>query len=258
MSYSINESNRERQGLLGSNYNRLASKYFQMITVPVGANILDLGCGQGETTRLLNNTFAPTTCIGVDMDESLLTIAAAKNPTRGGPVYKSANAKSLPFDDNQFDLVFARLLLIHVPGCEKVLQEMKRVCRPGGVVMVQDLAIPEQSGLYPKNWAYEKMSTAMRALFANPDVGKSLPLLFKQNEFNQITIRSDFYLLHEKGSAKQLMTQTGKAMLEKMVEQGLLLKEDSAKFIAELKSVEKDTGYTFLTDPFISVWGIKP
>ncbi|MEO1261766.1 MAG: methyltransferase domain-containing protein [Bacteroidota bacterium] len=258
MSYSINESNRERQGLLGNNYNRLASKYFKMLALPTAGSILDLGCGQGETTRLLNETFAPATCIGIDMDASLLKIASEKNQTLDGPDYRLANAKSLPFDDNFFDLVYARLLLIHVPGSEAVLQEMKRVCKPGGVVMVQDLAIPETSGLFPKNWAYEKMAVAMQSLFANPDMGKVLPLLFKKNEFTQITIRSDFYLLHEKGSAKQLMTQTGAAMLEKMIGKGILQKEETNDFIKELKRVEQDYSYTFLTDPFISVWGVKP
>ena len=192
------------------------------------------------------------------MDESLLKIAVDKNQNQRGPLYKMANAKALPFDDNQFDFVYARLLLIHVPGSEEVLQEMKRVCRPGGVVMVQDLAVPEKSGIFPKNWAYEIMALSMRTLFANPDIGKALPLLFKKNNFTHITIRSDFYLLHEKGSAKQLMTQTGEAMLEKMIEEGILQKEESFGFINELKRVEQDFNYTFLTDPFITVWGTAP
>ncbi len=254
MSYTISESNQGRQELLGNNYNRLALKYFRQIPLPGNSRILDLGCGQGEATRLLYETYSPSECIGFDMDESILDIAKSKG---GGPTYQQGNAKQLPHNDDQFDMVFARLLLIHVPGCEEVIKEMVRVCKPGGVVMVQDLAIPKKADLYPENWAYEKTNHAMRELFANPDMGKQLPLLFKSAGLKNITIRSDIYLLHEKGSAKHLMTQTAEGMLDKMVENGILKKEEIEGFINEMIRVENSNDYTFLTNPFISIWGNK-
>ena len=188
------------------------------------------------------------------MDNSLLEIARNKGE---GPTYQKGDAKQLPFENNHFDMVFARLLLIHVPDCEEVIKEMVRVCKEGGVVIVQDLAIPKSADLYPDNWAYELTNRAMRTLFANPDMGKELPLLFKSADLRNITIRSDIYLLHEKGSAKQLMTQTAVGMLDRMIENGILEKERKEEFIVELKRVEKSNAYTFLTNPFISIWGRK-
>jgi SAM-dependent methyltransferase len=254
MSYNISETNPERQGLLGYNYNQLAAKYYQQISLPEKSHILDLGCGQGEATRLLYQTFSPAQCIGFDLDEALIEIAINKG---GGPIYQQGNAKKLPFENDSFDLVFARLLLIHVPGCEDVIQEMVRVCKPGGTVMVQDLVIPKTADLYPENWAYEKINQAMRELFANPDMGKQLPLLFKNHGLADIRIRSDIFLLHEKGLAKKLMTQTAEGMLERMLENGILEESKKTEFIEEMKRVEASNNYTFLTNPFITVWGAK-
>lgn len=254
MSYNISETNPERQGLLGYNYNQLAAKYYQQISLPEKSHILDLGCGQGEATRLLYQTFSPAQCIGFDLDEALIEIAINKG---GGPIYQQGNAKKLPFENDSFDLVFARLLLIHVPGCEDVIQEMIRVCKPGGLIMVQDLVIPKTADLFPENWAYEKINQAMRALFANPDMGKQLPLLFKNHGLADIRIRSDIFLLHEKGLAKKLMTQTAEGMLERMLKNGILEESKTTEFIEEMKRVEASNNYTFLTNPFITVWGTK-
>lgn len=255
MSYNINESNQERQGLLGNNYNRLAAKYFKQLSIPSNSRILDLGCGQGEATRLLHHTFSPATCTGFDMDEALLDIARSKNKNGDGPSYQQGNAKKLPFENDQFDLVYARLLLLHVPDFEEVVSEMIRVAKPNGTIMVQDLIITNEAGLYPKNWAYEKTNQAMRELFANPEVGKELPLVFKKNGLTNITIRSDIYLLHETSAAKKLMRQTAEGMVGGMIEKGIIDESEVPDFIDQLKQIEQDSSYTFLTNPFITIWG---
>ena len=255
MSYNINESNQERQGLLGNNYNRLAVKYFNQLSIPSNSRILDLGCGQGEATRLLHQIFSPTDCIGFDMDEALLKIARNKNENGNGPSFQQGNAKKLPFDNDQFDLVYARLLLLHVPDFEEVANEMIRVTKPNGTIMVQDLVIPNDVGLHPKHWAFEKTNQAMRELFANPEVGKQLPLTFHKMGLNNITIRSDIYLLHQTSAAKKLMRQTAEGMIDGMIEKGIIEESEVPDFIDQLKQIEQDNSYTFLTNPFITIWG---
>lgn len=52
--------------------------------------------------------------------------------------FRQADAESLPFDDGIFDIVHAHQVLQHVPRPVRVLEEMGRVCRPGGTVAARD------------------------------------------------------------------------------------------------------------------------
>jgi ubiquinone/menaquinone biosynthesis C-methylase UbiE len=47
-------------------------------------------------------------------------------------------AEELPFDDGAFDLVTCQTLLIHVPDVMAVIGEMRRVTKPGGVIVVAE------------------------------------------------------------------------------------------------------------------------
>ena len=72
--------------------------------------------------------------------------------------FMQGDALQLPFDDGTFDLVVSQTFLINIPDYRGALQEMKRVCRPGGLVASCTAArIPavEEAGQYPafyRNW----------------------------------------------------------------------------------------------------------
>jgi len=63
---------------------------------------------------------------------------AKKNRLRGRFEARRANAKSLPFQDGEFDAVIAFHSLHHVGDVQSVLKEMYRVCRRGGTILVSD------------------------------------------------------------------------------------------------------------------------
>ena len=52
--------------------------------------------------------------------------------------FRVADAMALPFDDGTFDVVHAHQVLQHVPDPVGMLREMRRVCRPGGIVAARD------------------------------------------------------------------------------------------------------------------------
>jgi len=53
------------------------------------------------------------------------------------------DAKSLPFDDTQFDVVMSNSILHHIPAPEGCLAEMVRVVASGGLLFVRDLLRPQ-------------------------------------------------------------------------------------------------------------------
>ena len=95
--------------------------------------VLDVGCGNGATDRLL----APSvgTLDGIDMSASMVAEARQRNP---GGRYASYDGATLPFDDETFDLTFAICVMHHVPPeqWDSFAQELLRVTRPTGAVMV--------------------------------------------------------------------------------------------------------------------------
>jgi ubiquinone/menaquinone biosynthesis C-methylase UbiE len=96
--------------------------------------ILDVACGTGQNFP----PFAPNSEItAVDLSPKMLEIAR-RNATRHGLDVNLAvlDAEKLEFTDGRFDTVVSTLSTCTFPNPVKALQEMKRVCRPDGLILL--------------------------------------------------------------------------------------------------------------------------
>jgi SAM-dependent methyltransferase len=95
-------------------------------------SVLDVGCGVGLTDAALGGRFRALQ--GVDVSEGAIEEAAAANP---GVAYAAYDGRTLPFADDSYDLAFAICVLHHVDHLARpdFVREMRRVVRPGGVVV---------------------------------------------------------------------------------------------------------------------------
>jgi SAM-dependent methyltransferase len=95
--------------------------------------ILDVGCGIGLTDSFLTSSFGSLE--GVDIAEGVVEKARQANPSGHYQVY---DGKSLPFPDDNFDLVFAICVMEYLTPdkWEVFLNEMHRVTRKDGVVAI--------------------------------------------------------------------------------------------------------------------------
>jgi ubiquinone/menaquinone biosynthesis C-methylase UbiE len=103
-----------------------------------GAAVLDIGCGSGRTFDLLEEKKVQFT--GTDISEGMLEHCKKKYEDNVlNPVFEKADAADLPYDDNAFDVVTGIAVLHHLPSYElrkKALEEMKRVVKPGGYILL--------------------------------------------------------------------------------------------------------------------------
>ena len=102
------------------------------------SNMLDVGCGAGHWGRaVLALLGADTRLHGVDRQEAFLELARAQADAKRC-AYVVGSAEQLPFEDASFDLVTCQTLLIHVRDPAVAIAEMKRVLRPGGMLLAAE------------------------------------------------------------------------------------------------------------------------
>jgi ubiquinone/menaquinone biosynthesis C-methylase UbiE len=102
------------------------------------ARALEVGCGTGVLTRMLARWPGVAAVKGVDVAASLLDRARALAAEFDNVTFEKADARSLPFEDECFDVVVFDSTLTHVPEPDRALCEALRVLRPGGRLAVFD------------------------------------------------------------------------------------------------------------------------
>lgn len=105
-----------------------------------GRSVLDIGCGPGTITLGLAERVAPGRVVGIDREPGPLAaaVASAIEKQLSTVEFAAGDAYALDFPDDSFDVVHAHQVLQHLTDPVAALVEMRRVCRPGGVVAVRD------------------------------------------------------------------------------------------------------------------------
>jgi ubiquinone/menaquinone biosynthesis C-methylase UbiE len=98
-----------------------------------GDRVLDVGCGTGSLTLTLPEIANVASVTGIDQTNSFVEFARGRN-TDPRISFQTADARTLPFENNSFDRVFSMLVLQFIPDAARAVAEMYRVVRPGGTV----------------------------------------------------------------------------------------------------------------------------
>ncbi len=145
-----------------------------------GLTLLDVGCGPGTITADLAALLAPGRVVAIDSEQSVLDQAAAHADSVGLSdriEFAVGDVHELEFEDDTFDVVHAHQVLQHIGDPVRALREMRRVCKPGGIVAARDsdyrgfFWYPELPGL--DDWLRLYVDLA-RANGGTPDAGRYL------------------------------------------------------------------------------------
>ena len=113
----------------------------EMILLPIHfahGRILDVGCGTGKLAYKLAQCLPKTKIDGLDLSTKMLQKAIAKNPLKNLR-FKEGNVEKLYMYWNDiFDVVTCCHSFHHYINKSKALKEMRRVLKPGGIVMIVD------------------------------------------------------------------------------------------------------------------------
>jgi ubiquinone/menaquinone biosynthesis C-methylase UbiE len=95
-------------------------------------NILDFGWGDGNSSVFIRKHFSNANMFGADVSKASVKIANDKKISNA--IFKVYDGVKLPFDDNQFDVVFTSMVFHHIEHKlhTGILSEIKRVLKKGG------------------------------------------------------------------------------------------------------------------------------
>jgi len=157
-----------------------------------GQRLLDVGCGPGTITADLAERVAPGHVVGLDQAEAVLARAAEVARERGlqSPEFMTGDVLALQFPDDSFDVVHAHQVLQHLDDPAGALREMRRVCRPDGVVAARDADYGAMAW-YPlapelDQWR-ELYRILVRANGGEADAGRRLLRWANQAGFREVT-----------------------------------------------------------------------
>ncbi|MFA5664054.1 class I SAM-dependent methyltransferase [Castellaniella sp.] len=165
-----------------------------------GVKLLDVGSGAGTITADMAARVAPGRVVALELTEESCALTQAEVARHGlGNVHcVVGDVHALDFPDGHFDIVHAHQVLQHVGDPVQALREMKRVCRPGGLVAARDA---DYAGFiwYPllgelDEWLgwYQR---AARANGGEPNAGRFLLHWAQRAGFGQIECSSSTWCL---------------------------------------------------------------
>ncbi len=276
---SVTEAERDQNGYaLGhtpEEYERLrgqarvweaaTGRLLDQVGLAPGASCLDAGCGPGETMRLMAQRVGPAgRVLGIDVDTSLSAMALAM--LRGaGHRQCSFHAHDLtaaePIPGAPFDLVYARLLLFHLPERAAVLARLWDAVAPGGHLVVQDYALHGADVLPPLDSANELLRVVVGAFTAvgcDVNAGARMPQLFAQAGLGDPDGTDVAGRIEPLATGRAILENTCRSLLPAAVAHGVTTEQDAAAALASFgDDVARFGDRPLLWPLLISAWKRK-
>ena len=231
-----------------------------------GASCLDAGCGPGETMRLMALRVGPEGRVaGIDVDASLgaaalqdLQAAGHRQCTFTGHDVTAAE----PLPGGPYDLVFARLLLFHLPQRLDVLRRLWDAVAPGGHLVVQEYDLRTVSVL-PSQASVEEAARvvigAFDALGCDVRLGARLPATFADAGIGAPDGTDVAGRVEPLATGCRMLQATFTSVLPAAVAHGVTTEAAAARTAAALEADAAELGAQPMLWPLmIGAWKRKP
>jgi ubiquinone/menaquinone biosynthesis C-methylase UbiE len=230
-----------------------------------GHRCLDAGCGPGETMRLMAERIgASGSLLGVDVDADLGEAAIAMLHARGHHqcrfVAVDVTADGA-LDGERFDVVYARLLLYHLPARVEVLRRLWRAVAPGGHLVIQDYDV-RTVAVVPELETIEEFKRVVLAAFAaagcDVHVGSRLPELFARAGVGAPDGTDVAGRLERLADAQRLFLGVHSGLLSTAIAHGITTEERAADWRSDMaRDVERFPDRPALWPLLIGAWKRK-
>jgi SAM-dependent methyltransferase len=234
-----------------------ANRMLDLIGVSEGWSCLDIGCGPGGITGLLSpRVGSKGRVVGLDMNAGFLEHARATAAANVEYVLADAYDTGLPAAS--FDLVHMRFVASTAGAPDRLLEEAKRLTRPGGTIALQE---PDGSTLncYPPHPSWDKLKAvlldAFRGVGADPDLARRLYFVVRRSGMIDVQFRPFIVGVRSVDPLVDYLPTMVESVRSTVLKLGLLSESELPILLAACRDHlrQPDTAFTMYT--VAQVWG---
>lgn len=217
---------------------------------------LEVGCGTGTDAQAFARRLVGGQVIGVDPSRTMIGAAARRAEGKSLPIeFRCGSAYDLPFADNSVDGVCSLMTFDILEHPLLALQEMVRVTRPGGRVMV---SASDHGSLVidaPERRLTRLLVEAFCDSMHSGWVGRQLPAYFARSGLKQLGVVPDTVTLHaaDYPLARQIILQN----MVRAAQARALVSEAEGRAWLKAMDATHSAGYFFAASTFFVVSGVK-
>jgi SAM-dependent methyltransferase len=237
-------------------FNPSTFRHMQALGLAAGWRVWEVGAGSPSVPQYLATQVGPQGhVVATDIDTSWLARVDTTYEVRRHEV------GSEPPPEGLFDLVHARLVLVHVARREQALASMVAAVRPGGWLLLEEADPALQPLVCPDEYGEEqelanKVKRGFRVLLAARGVdlayGRTLPRLLRDSGLREV--QSDAYFPMGGPACSELERATVEQVREGLVAAGIATDTELDRHLNNVRSGSLDLA----TSPMVSAWGRKP
>lgn len=149
--------------------------------------VLEIGTAQGIRAQIIADAYPNSLVTAIDRSPELIQ----KNTSKKNLEFQVGDVYDLPYENNEFDFVYARLVFMHLSDPILALKNCLRVLKPGGRILIEDadrdcMFFEPEPKSFPNFW--QKVQEGQRRLGGDPNIGRKLAPLFKSLGFTNLNI----------------------------------------------------------------------
>jgi protein-L-isoaspartate O-methyltransferase len=248
----------QRFGALAALFDASTFRHLTAVGIRPGWRVWEVGAG-GPTVPdwLAEQTGPDGEVVATDIDPSWI---AGPNPPPNLRVLRHDVGLDTP-PEGPFDLVHARLVLVHVPQRTQALAAMVSALRPGGRLVVEEadpalqpLVCLEQAG--PAEQLANRLKAGFRQLMADRGVdlayGRTLPRQLR--EAGLVDVAADAYFPVSGPACVELERATTEQLRDRLLAAGLATAEEIDRHLTNVSGELVDLA----TSPMVTAWGRRP
>jgi SAM-dependent methyltransferase len=253
---------RERLRVLARVMDASSKSLFDRLELCDGLVCLDAGCGGGDVTLELARRVGPNgRAIGTDIDPVKVSLARDEAQQRGvrNVEFRISDVCEVA-GPSEFDFVYARFLLTHLPDPDSAVCALYRYLRPGGLVAVEDI---DFSGYftYPESKAFrrfhERYCETVSRRGGDPNIGPRLPLLLGKCGFEDVGVWG-VQPIGTQGDVKLINPLTMENIADAVLQDGLASRAETHEVVHELYEFAADQNTVAGVPRVVQAWGRRP
>ena len=230
-----------------------------------GMNCLDAGCGPGEVMRLLGTRVGPTGRVtGLDIDATIGEQALDLLTATVGHQFDFHSMDletATEFPNAPYDLVYARLVLIHLKNPVDVLRRLWSCVKPSGTLLIQEYDMSFMH-MHPTTWCFEEFQRVLLGTFETGGkdyrIGSRMPRLFVDAGIRSPTGTDVYGIIDSLQHIYPMLMAVYQSLLPIALKVGITNQAQSERFLKELPEQANNGDYHTGSWPLmIATWKQK-